>query len=73
MPFRIREVDGSIPFRSTILKIAAVKTAAISHLTTWRAPIFRGARFFVYSGPGFEGHHFTIFLFYDSSYFNLMG
>ena len=26
---RIREVDGSIPFRSTKLEIAAVKTAAI--------------------------------------------
>ena len=31
---RIREVDGSIPFRSTKMEIAAVKTAAISRLTT---------------------------------------
>ena len=30
---RIREVDGSIPFRSTKMEIAAVKTAAISRLT----------------------------------------
>ena len=34
MTFRIRKVVGSIPIGSTKMEIAAVKTAAISHLTT---------------------------------------
>ena len=33
---RIRKVVGSIPIRSTKMEIAAVKTAAISRLTTER-------------------------------------
>ena len=64
---RIRKVVGSIPIRSTKLEIAAVKTAAISHLTTeipqtdFRFDHLAGTPsqecppYFVYSSTEFEG------------------